>query len=764
MLAVCSAAKPVVFKAPKPSSNTERVPQGTKPRAKPGHKKHSTSSKQPSVSSSEITKGGSSKSPTSSKTGNLKRKKESSLAMDSNPSHTLASTLVVAEMHQEDKQATGDPKSLRVTSEERANPQLSSGKGANYVARQVEQEEASRTIKLENLAKLMSHVQPSFKDLDSPEDDLIIVVDHSDENEEADKDKVHTTTNAETEDASVPKPSSPRSSQIQELTNQVLILQSQKHKLELEKNKAEAEAALLRAQPSFPNMGQLNEILLKELSSKFNELTKEVKGLKKQVHELEIKLPADLKEIPTKLEDFTKTAITSKKTNDESVPLVGPAGTQPAEGEKNTNQATISQGHIKKDKGKKAMSLEEAEKESTNNDSDDDETYITGSMVESSRIKKVKKFDFFTEGGKHIKKIEEDAKAEAAKRKSEVRKEELVDLIGPEVVNKYYNDKLQYDKYCDKMLNRRAKSRITNCDVLTKKGLITLKLYREDSTSEVIPNFKASDLHIGEWREDPLNKLNDLANKKRKHADDIHDYFKANKRLKSSVQYEDHPASTVLNEHVLALALQVLRRLRSIFTSVYVADQKLKKAYRKVSTVEDFPLLRYGLGLFLYMAPCAIKGVLRNELEEVKKEKDSIDFKIKKFENSAKDLDCLLGTQRSVKDKTGLPEFVDDTVTDYSRPTPSIDLSKDVSDEQKAIWKSNSASFSEQGDPLSQRPRGNQRNWNNQKSQQLGSDFVMIKKACYMDAQTQGRHEHDQEFDAEITTVGAEVDDIAAET
>ncbi|GJY22147.1 hypothetical protein Tco_0394713 [Tanacetum coccineum] len=64
----------------------------------------------------------------------------------------------------------------------------------------------------------------------------------------------------------------------------------------------------------------------------------------------------------------------------------------------------------------------------------------------------------------------------------------------------------------------------------------------------------------------------------------------------------------------------------------------------------------------------------------------------------------------------------------------------------------------------SQSPRGNQRNWNNQKSQQLGSDFVMIKKACYMDAQTQGRHEHNQEFDAKITTVGVEVDDIAAET
>ncbi|GJY38880.1 hypothetical protein Tco_0425244 [Tanacetum coccineum] len=50
--------------------------------------------------------------------------------------------------------------------------------------------------------------------------------------------------------------------------------------------------------------------------------------------------------------------------------------------------------------------------------------------------------------------------------------------------------------------------------------------------------------------QDPLDKLNDLANKKRKHADDIHDYFKANKRLKSSVQYEDHVPGTVLNKLV----------------------------------------------------------------------------------------------------------------------------------------------------------------------------------------------------------------------
>ncbi|GJY86617.1 hypothetical protein Tco_0500643 [Tanacetum coccineum] len=95
---------------------------------------------------------------------------------------------------------------------------------------------------------------------------------------------------------------------------------------------------------------------LYDLPSKFDELTEEVKGLKKQVHELEIELPGDLKEIPTKLEDFTKTitSLTSQVASfqdklktldalpDQSVPLVGQADTISAEGEKNTNQATIS--------------------------------------------------------------------------------------------------------------------------------------------------------------------------------------------------------------------------------------------------------------------------------------------------------------------------------------------------------------------------------------------------------------------------------------
>ncbi|GJU29331.1 hypothetical protein Tco_1172920 [Tanacetum coccineum] len=72
------------------------------------------------------------------------------------------------------------------------------------------------------------------------------------------------------------------------------------------------------------------------------------------------------------------------------------------------------------------------------------------------------------------------------------------------------------------------------------------------------------------------------------------------------------------------------------------------------------------------------------ELEKVKKEIDGIDSKLEKFVNSSKNLDQMLETQRSVKDKTGLgrlPEFADNTVTDYTRPTPSVDVTNDVRSE-----------------------------------------------------------------------------------
>ncbi|GJS70248.1 putative ribonuclease H-like domain-containing protein [Tanacetum coccineum] len=97
---------------------------------------------------------------------------------------------------------------------------------------------------------------------------------------------------------------------------------------------------------------------------------------------------------------------------------------------------------------------------------------------------------------------------------------------------------------------------------------------------------------------------------------------------------------------------------------------------------------------------------LKNELEELRKEKERIDHKLAGFSNALKDLNDLLESRKYAKDKTGvgfnkytavspppaqvysppkkdlswtgLPEFVDDIVTNYTRPTPSVDVSKDV--------------------------------------------------------------------------------------
>ncbi|GJV02031.1 hypothetical protein Tco_1335600 [Tanacetum coccineum] len=206
--------------------------------------------------------------------------------------------------------------------------------------------------------------------------------------------------------------------------------------MELKKNKAKAEAALIKAQLSFPNVEQLNELLvkslktefsnilsahdfssslpteLKDIPSKFNELTEEVKGLKKQVASVQPKIktldafPGLLLNVTKDLNKFAQVLdYASSKAGDQSVPSAGQADTRTAEGE--------------------------AEKESTDNDSDD-ETHVTGFMVEPSRTKKIKKFDFITKDGRHIhltkeeinhqKKLEEDAKAKATKQEREVRK------------------------------------------------------------------------------------------------------------------------------------------------------------------------------------------------------------------------------------------------------------------------------------------------------------------------------------------------------
>nr|GEV18094.1 hypothetical protein [Tanacetum cinerariifolium] len=78
---------------------------------------------------------------------------------------------------------------------------------------------------------------------------------------------------------------------------------------------------------------------------------------------------------------------------------------------------------------------------------------------------------------------------------------QLTDLLGIEVVEQYHSKKLLFDKYCDKMLKRRKSSKIIKYDVLTQKGPISMKVFKEDGLSEVIENLKVNDLHLAKWRE-----------------------------------------------------------------------------------------------------------------------------------------------------------------------------------------------------------------------------------------------------------------------
>nr|GEV70000.1 ribonuclease H-like domain-containing protein [Tanacetum cinerariifolium] len=88
---------------------------------------------------------------------------------------------------------------------------------------------------------------------------------------------------------------------------------------------------------------------------------------------------------------------------------------------------------------------------------------------------------------------------------------------------------------------------------------------------------------------------------------------------------------------------------------------------------------------------------LTNELETLKKEKEGLESKLTGFKSATKDLDNLIGSQRSDKIKeglgystvpppaqvysppkkdmswTGLPEFADDTITNYTSPSLSVE-------------------------------------------------------------------------------------------
>nr|GEX78503.1 hypothetical protein [Tanacetum cinerariifolium] len=184
--------------------------------------------------------------------------------------------------------------------------------------------------------------------------------------------------------------------------------------------------------------------------------------------------------------------------------------------------------------------------------------------------------------------------------------------------------------------------------------------------------------------------------------------------------------------------------------------------------------------------------ILKKKLETLKQEKEGVDGKLAGLLTALKDLNNLIESQRADKNKeglgysavpppppqiysspkkdlswTGLLKFADDTVTDYNRPSPTIEStygddqngnpsvsetvastiipkpfikfvktkysqSKSKTDETKTSKKP-PVKYAEQYEKPNKKPnvRGNQRNWNNLKSHQLGPDFVMKKKSCF---------------------------------
>ncbi|GJV19184.1 hypothetical protein Tco_1368204 [Tanacetum coccineum] len=114
---------------------------------------------------------------------------------------------------------------------------------------------------------------------------------------------------------------------------------------------------------------------------------------------------------------------------------------------------------------------------------------------------------------------------------------ELVDLLGIDVVEQYHNKKLLFDKYCDKMLKRRKISKIINsCPDRKEKrwktiyGLIKRRMEYLDQTERELK----IDFNKPLKEQDPLNELNELASKKRKRTSDLKDHSTSTKKHKSS--------------------------------------------------------------------------------------------------------------------------------------------------------------------------------------------------------------------------------------
>ncbi|GJZ05109.1 hypothetical protein Tco_0538384 [Tanacetum coccineum] len=364
-----------------------------------------------------------------------------------------------------------------------------------------------RKVKLEDLSDILKDTRSAFFTPDSLTDEPIIVSYESEEEENAENDK-------DTKDTS-------------------------KDELEQAKVKAKAKITSMKAKPSYPDINQLTELLvtslkpelskllashdfasclpteLKELPSKITELSGEIKKLKQHIKDLEIELLGDLKDISSKLETFTSTlsSLPSQVAELKNIQWELPA-------------EFLDLPHLVSSVQEKLKTLDSFPG-LLNKVSNTLNRFVTlVGNASGATATDVPSADKAT-----------TSPAEGEKDADTNLKNELVDLLGIDIVT------------------------------------------QEDGTAKVIEKFKASNLQLAEWREvvqaypdrkekgwktiyeliktimeyleqtekelhidfnksfqeqDPLDELNDLANKKRKRTSDSTNHSRSSKKHKSS--------------------------------------------------------------------------------------------------------------------------------------------------------------------------------------------------------------------------------------
>nr|GEW53972.1 ribonuclease H-like domain-containing protein [Tanacetum cinerariifolium] len=126
-------------------------------------------------------------------------------------------------------------------------------------------------------------------------------------------------------------------------------------------------------------------------------------------------------------------------------------------------------------------------------------------------------------------------------------------------------------------------------------------------------------------------------------------------------------------------------------------------------------------------------GDTKNMLYHYKLGLSQVEARLAEFKNQEiKFCEKIRGLELKDMSWTGLLEFADDTITDYSRPTPAIEIKRITINKVETI-KKRAVKYDEMYRKTLKRSniRGNQRNCNNMKSQQLGKNFLMKNKACY---------------------------------